>query len=235
MFQPWTVAIAVALASNVAAAQSAPPPPARYTPTRNTPAGNTPAENTPAENTPTKTIPAQTVAVMDRLFAGPHPGARAVHARGLLCRGTFTPDPAAPALSRAPHLAGPPVPILVRFSNYPGDPAVPDNDPLAGPRGMAIKFLGPDETDIVALAYDGFPAATPEAFLAFMQAVASGNLDAPALRTPAAARFLAAPKPAPTSYATETFYGVSAFIFTNAENTARPAATASAPPPAPPT
>ena len=45
--------------------------------------------------------------------------------------------------------------MTVRFSDAPGVPMVPDNDPAkSGPRGMAIRFqLGPHEhTDLVITA-----------------------------------------------------------------------------------
>src|SRR5262249_11290731 len=76
----------------------------------------------------------------DNLF-GLHPGFRAVHAKGLMCSGTFTPSDAAKKLTRAPHVARPSTPVIVRLSDFAGVPTIPDNDPNgAGPRGMAIRF-----------------------------------------------------------------------------------------------
>ena len=164
------------------------------------------------------------VEAFDALFHGPHEGARAVHANGLLCRGGFLPGPEAPRLSRASHLAGGEVPVLVRFSNFAAIPGLPDGDAAASPRGMAIKFLlpGGGETDIVAHSYDGFPAATPETFLAFLRAVPDrAALAALAETSPAVRAFLDAPKPPPASYATEAYFGVNAFRFTNAAGAAR--------------
>lgn len=165
-------------------------------------------------------VPAQAVAALDALAAGPHPGFRAVHAKGVLCEGLFEPAPSATDVSRAAHFSGPPTPVLVRFSNFSGVPNAPDNDPLASPRGIAIKFMLADdgETDIVAHSYDGFPAATPEDFVAFVSALASHDpADLRAfLATHAAARaFVEAPKPPPVSYATESFFGVNTFAFAN--------------------
>jgi catalase len=160
------------------------------------------------------------VQAMDVLFSGPNAGARAVHAKGVLVEGNFAPTEAAALLSRADHFHTATVPIVVRFSNFAGVPTIPDGDPNASPRGMAIKFLLPDggDTDIVAHSYNGFPAATPEDLLGFLQAVAAPD---PAViqqflaTHPAAKTFAEAPKPAPVSFATETFYGVSSFRFTN--------------------
>jgi catalase len=36
------------------------------------------------------------------------------------------------------------VPVVVRFSDFAGVPSIPDTDPRASPRGMAIKFKLPD-------------------------------------------------------------------------------------------
>lgn len=72
---------------------------------------------------------------------GVHKGARAVHTKGTVLTGTFTASPSAAGLSTAPHLQeGAIIPITVRFSNFAGLPAIADNDGLASPRGMAIKF-----------------------------------------------------------------------------------------------
>lgn len=164
-------------------------------------------------------IPARIVGAFDALFDGPHAKQRAVHAKGLLCEGSFTPAPAAAGLSRAVHLRGAEVPVLARFSNFAAVPGLPDGHPASSPRGLAIKFLLPDDedTDIVAHSYDGFPAGTPEEFLAFLRAVPDpAVLEAFAASHPAARAFLDHPKPTPASYGTETYFGVSAFRFTNA-------------------
>ncbi|MDX6608019.1 MAG: catalase [Solirubrobacterales bacterium] len=111
---------------------------------------------------------------MDALNAangGPNPGFRAVHAKGTVCKGTFTPTPEASRLSRAGHLQGEPVEATVRFSNASGNPRTPDAHAIAG-RGMAVKFHLPDgdATDIVAVPLVVFLARTPEDFLEFTRA-----------------------------------------------------------------
>jgi catalase len=105
---------------------------------------------------------------------GEHPGFRALHARGVICRGSFTPTAEAASLSRAAHLAGPEVPVTVRFSNGAGNPEHPDWAP--DPRGLAVKFYLPDgsRTDIVAVSSPLFPTRTPEGFLELMRAQAAG-------------------------------------------------------------
>ncbi|WP_458094570.1 catalase family peroxidase [Roseomonas sp. WA12] len=169
-------------------------------------------------------VPAAVVGAFDALFSGPYAGRRAVHAFGPLVEGRFTPAPGASQLSRAPHLGGPEIPVLVRFSNFAAVPGLPDGHPDASPRGMAIKFLLPGgiDTDIVAHSYDGFPAATPEEFLAFLRALPDHAQRAAFAAEHSAARaFLEHPKPAPESYATEAFFGVSALHFTNAAGVLR--------------
>ena len=56
-----------------------------------------------------------------RTLAGPHPGFRPVHAKGLVCSGVFRPSADAPRVTRAPHFAGQPVPTVVRFANGNGN------------------------------------------------------------------------------------------------------------------
>ena len=69
---------------------------------------------------------------------GRHPRRRALHAKGIWCRGTFRATPEAAALSRAAHLQGGDVPVLARLSNGGGNPKCPDYAPDV--RGLAVKF-----------------------------------------------------------------------------------------------
>ena len=61
--------------------------------------------------------------LVDALYAlvGVHPGYRPVHAKGVVCEGTFHRAATAASVSRAPHLRSAPVPITVRFSSVPRD------------------------------------------------------------------------------------------------------------------
>jgi len=173
----------------------------------------------------------QLLDALHTLFGGVHPGYRAIHAKGIVCQGTFSPAATAASVSRASHLQGAPVPITVRFSDFVSVPTVSDGDPLASPRGMAIKFHLPGgiDTDIVAQSYDGFPVRTAEEFLVFVRALAASGAGVASptpianflARHPQAKRFAEAPKPAPASFATESYYGVNAFRFTNREGTSR--------------
>jgi catalase len=166
----------------------------------------------------------------DTIF-GLHPGFRPAHARGTLLTGTFTLDPDAASLSRAPHITRPSTPVTVRFSNSTGIPLLPDNDPNANPRGLAIRFHLAEHvhTDIVSHSTDGFPARTGQEFLEFLQAAAASGPETPSPKPieqflgshPAALAFVQAPKPSPSSFAKETYFGVTAMRFINNEGAGR--------------
>src|SRR5713226_155479 len=103
------------------------------------------------------TVIAQIVETM-RALAGSHPGFRPVHAKGIVCSGTFRGAPPARGVSRALHLHGQTVPTVMRFSNASGNPDV--HDGLANARALAVKFQLPDSksTDVLANSIEGFPA-----------------------------------------------------------------------------
>jgi catalase len=166
----------------------------------------------------------------DTMF-GLHPGFRPAHARGVLLTGTFTPSPQALSLTRAPHIKRESTPVIVRFSNSTGLPQIPDTDPNANPRGLAIRFQLAEHThtDIVAHSTDGFPTRTGYEFLDFLRAaVASGSsAQSPTpvevfLRDhPETLAFIQMPKPTPSSFARESYFGVTAMHFTNQDGAGR--------------
>mgnify|MGYP001589296903 CR=1 FL=1 len=178
-----------------------------------------------------KSVVEQIVDTQTTLAHGPHAGFRANHAKGIMASGTFTPAVTAASLSKAPHLQTANSPVIVRFSNATGVPTIPDASPNANPHGMAIRFELADgsHTDIVSISVNGVPAATPEEFLGLLNAVAASGPAAPKptpIETflgahPAALKFVTTPKPAPVSFATQTFFGVNAFAFTNAKGDTR--------------
>ena len=95
-----------------------------------------------------KSVPEQIVDAFNGVF-GVHPGARATHAKGVVLEGTFMPTASATNVSKAAHLQKKktPVPTTIRFSASTGLPAIPDTDPGASPRGMAVKFHLPDGSE----------------------------------------------------------------------------------------
>jgi catalase len=162
----------------------------------------------------------------DQIF-GLHPGFRPAHAKGVMLTGTFTPAAEAQKLTKAPHVLRESTPITARFSNSTGLPLIPDNAPEANPRGLAIRFNLAEHvhTDIVSHSTDGFPTRDGYQFLEFLRALAASGPDVPSPKPiekylgshPAALAFVQAPKPFPSSWARETYFGVTAFAFTNAQ------------------
>ena len=168
----------------------------------------------------------------DKANGGVHPGFRPAHAKGILLTGTFTPSSEAVSLTRAPHCQRKSTQVTVRFSNFAGIPAVPDNDAQgASPRGCAIRFhlAEHSHTDIVAHSVDSFPSRTAEGFLDFINALIATDPAGPHPNAieqflgshPAALAFVQAPKPIPTSFARESFFAVSAFRFINEDGAVR--------------
>jgi len=170
--------------------------------------------------------PAQLVDALNAVF-GKQTDNRAVHAKGVVLEGKFTPSPEAAGLSNAPHLQSTAVPVTIRFSDFAGVPTIPDTDPNASPRGLAVKFHLPDgtDTDLVAHSYNGFPTATAVEFRDLLRALAASGPDAPKPTPlekffethPIAKTFLTAEKPAPVSFGTLPYFGVNTFKFTNAK------------------
>lgn len=166
----------------------------------------------------------------DALF-GVHPGFRPAHAKGIMLTGSFTPTSEAAALSKAPHLNRPTTPVSVRFSNSTGIPVIPDNDPNADPRGCAVRFHLAERvhTDIVAHSTNGFPARTGQDFLEFLSAIAATDLTrfpgSPLEKYlgthPAALAFVQTPKPPPSSFARETYFGLTAVRFISQDGASR--------------
>jgi len=167
-----------------------------------------------------------------RALAGKHPGFRPVHAKGLVCAGTFRASADATRVSRAPHFGGRPIPAVVRFANANGNPDVHDGAPNV--RSMAVKFQLADgkSADILANSIEGFIARTPEELLEFLRA----QLPEPATGRPnpdAVPRFLAShpgahafverlmKKPVPASYGQTIYYADHAFRFTPADGSGR--------------
>src|SRR5438874_4915395 len=166
----------------------------------------------------------------DTIF-GLHPGFRPAHARGVMLTGTFTPSPTAPSLTRAPHITRNSTPVTARFSSSTGLPQIPDNDPNANPRGLAIRFHLAEHvhTDIISHSTDGFPTRIGQEFLEFLRAAASSDpakpspspIEAFLASHPKALAFVQTPKPSPSSFARESYFGVTALRFTNKDGVSR--------------
>lgn len=143
--------------------------------------------------------------------------------------GTFSPSANAKSLTSAPHFNQTSTPIIVRFSSSTGIPNIPDNDPNANPRGLAIRFQlserAHEHTDIIVHSTPFFPTRTGGEFLEFLGAAgASGpGVASPSpvekflASHPAALAFVQAPKQSPISFAKGAYFGVNALRFMNEE------------------
>ena len=161
---------------------------------------------------------------------GAHPGMRRVHAKGRLYDGRFEPLPTAPRISIAPQFAAP-ASVLLRFSDGPGIPDIPDGDPNALPPGIGLRFLtaGADVNDIVANADEGFPVRTGEDFATFLRAIAASGpgvaqptpLQRFIAAHPETQRFVARPRQVPRSFGTTRYFGNNALVFVAADGTRR--------------
>jgi catalase len=117
------------------------------------------------------------------------------------------------------------------FSTSTGLPSIPDNSPNANPRGFAIRFeLGEHvHTDIIGHSTDGFPTRTGQEFLELLRATVSTDPAKPSPSPveiflgahPGALAFVQTPKPAPSSFGRESYFGVTAVRFTNANGASR--------------
>jgi catalase len=156
-------------------------------------------------------------------------GFRPVHAKGIVCQGTFASTKQAKALSKAAHFQGTPVPVTVRFSDGGADPTLPDNSPDNGPRGMAVRFHLPGNgmADIVAISHNGFIVGTGEEFLALQKAIVATDPSKPHPwpveqflgAHPLALKFVTEIRGVPASFGTEAFFSNNSFVFVNQEGT----------------
>jgi catalase len=170
--------------------------------------------------------PAQLVGALHSAFGEHH--ARAVHAKGIILEGSFTPSAEAKSLSKASLFSAGQIPVTVRFSDFTGIPDIPDNIDDANPRGFAVKFKLADgsTSDIVTHGFNGFPTKTADEFAQLLRAIGASGPTASKPTAiekfldshPIAKTFLATQKPAPVSYATLAYFGVNSFKFTDASN-----------------
>ncbi len=217
--------VSLLVASQILAACASPQPPPRSTPTA---ASSGVANAQGAAEPDQRSSPGQLVDALHAAF-GSH-RARAVHAKGIILEGIFTPDPQAATLTVARHLQNQSSVVTVRFSDFTGLPDIPDTSPSANPRGLALKFTMPDgsTTDIVGHSFNGFPTATSDEFRDLLLAIAVSGADAAKPTAldgfleshPVAKTFLTTQK-TPASYATITYYGVNSFELTNARGESR--------------
>jgi len=151
--------------------------------------------------------------------------ARAVHTKGVVLEGTFTPAPEARSIVKTPIFTGGPLPVVARFSLFAGVPDVPDNDDAASPVGIGLKIKAADgDFDMQAFNHRDFVVATSDEFAVLLRAIGATKPDSPHpnpvekfLAThPHAKEFLGS-RTYPISYAEAKYFGVNAEKFTNAK------------------
>ena len=163
---------------------------------------------------------------------GIHAGFRAMHAKGLCCKGHFVATEDAQKVSIAPHLQGEQIPVTVRFSNGAGRPTRADG--AKDERGIAVKFhlLDGTTTDMVGITLPVFFVKTPDDFLAFLDAQRpdpeTGKIDLEKIAAFAAehpesqrAFGFAMLSMSPASFANCTFFGIHAFSYETPDGTKR--------------
>lgn len=184
------------------------------------------AEDSPAVAPPRET-PLSMVNALHTAFGEHH--ARAVHTKGVIVEGSFTPASGASALTREPIFAGGSLPVIARFSLFAGLPDLPDNADAASPAGFAFKIKAKDgeDFDVEANQHRNFIVATFDEFAVFLRALAVSGPDAPhpnaveqfLAQKPKAAEFLAS-RTYPISYAQAAYFGINSLKFTNAKGQA---------------
>lgn len=172
---------------------------------------------------PAKETPLSMVNALHTAFGDHHD--RAVHTKGVVMVGTFTPSPDARAIVKTPIFTGGPLPIVARFSLFAGVPDLPDNDDGASPAGFAVKIKAPDgdDFDLETNQHRDFITATFDEFAVFLRAV--GTTTAASPHPNAVEQFLATHPHAkeflgsrtyPASFAQAKYFGINAEKFTNA-------------------
>jgi catalase len=154
---------------------------------------------------------------------------RAVHTKGVVLEGTFTPAPEARNVVRAPIFSGGTVPVIARFSLFAGVPDLPDNADGASPAGFAVKVKSPDgdDFDVEANQHHVFIVATFDEFAVFLRALGATTPDTPHpnpveqfLATHPLAKTFLETRTYPISYAQATYWGINSLKFTNAKGQA---------------
>jgi catalase len=177
-------------------------------------------------------LPQQIVDALNDI-AGRHDGVRAVHAKGTLCAGTFTPSAEAASVCRAAQFQDGELRAHVRFSNGSGSPD--GRDGAQDGRGMAVKLYLPDEggtADLVCISRRQFFVRTAEDFLEFTRArkpdPETGQPDLEKLGAFLGAHPEAGPavqeqveSQPPVSYATTAYNSLHAFRLTAPDGTER--------------
>ena len=172
---------------------------------------------------PPRETPLSMVNALHTAFGEHH--ARAVHTKGTMLEGTFTPTEEAQTIVKEPIFAGGTLPVVARFSLFAGVPDLPDNADGASPAGFAVKIKAPDgdDFDIEANQHPDFIVATFDEFAVFLRAIGATKADTPHpnpveqfLSTHPHAKSFLETRTYPISYAQAAYFGINSVKFTNA-------------------
>jgi catalase len=183
--------------------------------------------DTPAMAASPKETPLSTVEALHTAFGDHHADhGRAIHQKGVIFEGTFTPAPEARSIVKTPIFTGGPLPIVARFSLFAGVPDVPDNNDAASPAGFSIKIKAADgdDFDVQSINHRDFAVATSDEFAALMRALGTTKPGSPhpspleqfLAKHPHTKEFLDS-RTYPASYAEAKFFGLNSVKFTNAD------------------
>lgn len=171
-----------------------------------------------------KETPLSLVNALHAAFGEHH--ARAVHTKGIVVEGAFTPAEEARSIVQAPIFAGGTLPVVARFSLFAGVPTLPDNDEGAAPAGFALKIKAPDgdDFDIEANQQNRFIVATFDEFAVLLRAIGATKPDTPHpnpveqfLSTHPKAKSFLETRTYPASFAQAAYWGINSLKFTNAK------------------
>ena len=177
-----------------------------------------------AQAQPAAETPLSMVNALHTAFGDHH--ARAVHTKGIIFEGTFTPAPQAGTIVKAPVFLGGPLPVVARFSLFAGVPDLPDNNDGASPAGFAVKIKAADgdDFDIELNQHKDFIVSTFDEFAVFLRALGATKPDSPhpnlveqfLASHPHAKDFLGS-RTYPASFAQARYWGINSVKFTNAK------------------
>ena len=195
-----------------------------------TPTVDTPGQGAQAQ--PGSSGDADVQAIVDALFAvsGNHKGVRGSGAKGVCVRGSFTPSPEAPSLSKAPHFTKT-VPVTARFSMGGGNPNISDKTKPTT-RGFAMDFEDPSGAMVFYfVSAPIFSTKTPRQLLDFVTVRMPGpdgkpdpeKIKAFAAANPETTRQAAwlNARPVPASFAGVDYWGVQVYTLTNSRGEAK--------------
>lgn len=164
--------------------------------------------------------------------AGPHPGYRRAHAKGLCFTGQFEANGEGARLSQAPQLQAGFYPVAGRFSIAGGNPLAPDGRNVFHSMALTLYAQGGQQWRMALDHAEVFPVADVASFVDLQRATRplpnTGRPDPQAMQafladhpeTRAFQAYMAA-NPLPDAFTNGAYHSINAFRFTNAQGQER--------------